>query len=684
MTVKKLPPFDLKVGYEWMEPETVMGGEFAEGQYWLDEAKGPIAASSLLTTTRSSDIVLPDSAGVFQTFGNDTLPRTDRGLYANGQLPILNRSSGDFRVSPPANTGWNRSGLSSYENKVSIFEGSIACQLQASGAGSEAFTTQGNILGLSGSYIFDVIIERGTNTLSSFGVGRHAPSFAWVGLVQYNWNTNSIMTAAGTPISTRVTDLGVGPNGGALRRLSLEVNITEGTAWGLYIYASGSGTNTNSAIAHYGALYPGNIHSDAIFLSPVGSSGTLFASDIRTIPGERPNDNPSEILSNPGGPFTTTAEWGIQDSNVTISIEDGKLRTDFVGASNYVRTSFPTVPGWEYIVEVEFELGSNSTAMGAEIRNQDSGGGEVIVSPTYTDSGFTSVSFTAMSETTNLNVRTQKTNPAISYIKSASVKLANGMPEPFPEWETKGFDSKFGISHNITVDLLNSASSRVISSIGLDEWNKASLYIDSDNRIKAALTKLGPELRSTASVLTVGSPGTVATFSTNSGSGTFNRVDTSNNSGVQIPATAGKTYLIDITGHTNLSIRSDSLIGSEVTPLSTGRNKYVLTLPSGSHFYLSAKADSQSGTFSLHSIREITMPLILQSDPITVIGEYEVEFDANPGAYALRVSNGIAGDTSTSNEPLPDGISIMRIGSDIDGTNPYNGWIKNVQVLEVE
>lgn len=86
MTIAQLPPFDLRVVYPWMQPDAIFTAHFAQGQYWLDDAKGPIAASSLLTTTRSSNIALPDSADVFQTLGNNVLPRTDRGLYANGQF----------------------------------------------------------------------------------------------------------------------------------------------------------------------------------------------------------------------------------------------------------------------------------------------------------------------------------------------------------------------------------------------------------------------------------------------------------------------------------------------------------------------------------------------------------------------------------------------------------------------
>lgn len=103
MTIAQLPPFDLRVVYPWMQPDAVFAASFPRGEYWLDAAGGPIAASSLLTTTRSSGINLPNAEGVFQTLGNDTLPRTDRGLYANGQIAALNANGNN----PQSGTGWN-------------------------------------------------------------------------------------------------------------------------------------------------------------------------------------------------------------------------------------------------------------------------------------------------------------------------------------------------------------------------------------------------------------------------------------------------------------------------------------------------------------------------------------------------------------------------------------------------
>lgn len=87
MSVVQLPPFDLRVTYPWMEPDTLFAAKYDdEGEYWLDAAGGPIAEGSIFSVTRPSGIILPDSDGIYQSLGNNVLPRTDRGLYANGQV----------------------------------------------------------------------------------------------------------------------------------------------------------------------------------------------------------------------------------------------------------------------------------------------------------------------------------------------------------------------------------------------------------------------------------------------------------------------------------------------------------------------------------------------------------------------------------------------------------------------
>lgn len=83
----KLPPQSrlMQSIPSWVAPEAVWASNFELGRYWRSGA-GLRPATSVLATTRSSGINLPNTAGEYQSLGNNVLPRTDRGLYANGQF----------------------------------------------------------------------------------------------------------------------------------------------------------------------------------------------------------------------------------------------------------------------------------------------------------------------------------------------------------------------------------------------------------------------------------------------------------------------------------------------------------------------------------------------------------------------------------------------------------------------
>lgn len=85
----------------WVDPGALLAMQFGPDRYWRKRG-GLLPATSVLTTTRSSGINLPNAAGVFQTHGNNVLPRTDRGLYANGQIAALNANGNN----PQSATGW--------------------------------------------------------------------------------------------------------------------------------------------------------------------------------------------------------------------------------------------------------------------------------------------------------------------------------------------------------------------------------------------------------------------------------------------------------------------------------------------------------------------------------------------------------------------------------------------------
>lgn len=68
----------------WWHPQAHLALDFRAGRYMRNE--GELAAESVLSVTRSSQIRLSGAAGVFETIDSNLLPRTSRGLYANGQF----------------------------------------------------------------------------------------------------------------------------------------------------------------------------------------------------------------------------------------------------------------------------------------------------------------------------------------------------------------------------------------------------------------------------------------------------------------------------------------------------------------------------------------------------------------------------------------------------------------------
>lgn len=72
----------------------------------------------------------------------------------------------------------------------------------------------------------------------------------------------------------------------------------------------------------------------------------------------------------------------------------------------------------------------------------------------------------------------------------------------------------------------------------------------------------------------------------------------------------------------------------------------------------------------------------LQTGAVASTGDKTIEWQAKPGDYGIDAT-GVAGDTDTSAETLPEGVTTLRVGSDFGVLNPFNGWIKELQILKV-
>lgn len=118
--------------------------------------------------------------------------------------------------------------------------------------------------------------------------------------------------------------------------------------------------------------------------------------------------------------------------------------------------------------------------------------------------------------------------------------------------------------------------------------------------------ELGPEMRGDATVQTLGSPGTLATYNPTTGEGSAFRLDGSNVSGVRLVVTDLRVYLVDITAGPSMHIRGSSLSGTILRTLPEGRSRQVVYVPAGEDLHFTMSGNNTGANFTLHSIRELT------------------------------------------------------------------------------
>lgn len=264
------------------------------------------------------------------------------------------------------------------------------------------------------------------------------------------------------------------------------------------------------------------------------------------------------------------------------------------------------------------------------------------------------------------------------------VRPSNAQPEPFPGWEAAGLDDGYMITTAVNIDRLNSSVARTIAAIGANAQSKMHVYLDTDNRIKAQLLKLGPELRGNGAIGLTGTA-TAATYNTVTGEAVASRgIDTSNQSFVQWSGlTTNGSYIVDVenTGATGMVVRNGTHSAS-VVPVAAGQRQTVLATAAAGRITLCAESNNTTANFTVHSVREVVTHYTLQSGVISTLGDYDIAAILTPGANSLAVS-GVSGDTNASAETLPAGATTLRVGSDFDALNPFNGWIKELQILKV-
>lgn len=260
----------------WWHREALLASDFLKGRFMRGGTE--VAAAELLATTRASSISLPDNRGVLQALGINALPQTTRGLFPNGQVTNLIRYSEDLTFS-----NWTKDAVTlsplhyRYLTKLVETEANTVHGLRTSASGSIA---EGEVRRVS----MDVKAA-GRNSISiggysSFSVG----SSLYVNLDDgsFTGGTNAKVTPLGDGIF-RIETSGVGTANG-----TASISIRFGDV-GNYSYEGDgeSGVLIGRVQMNVGDYFP-------FYVPTTSAAATTLASDIRTMPGERPSDSAAE------------------------------------------------------------------------------------------------------------------------------------------------------------------------------------------------------------------------------------------------------------------------------------------------------------------------------------------------------------------------------------------------------
>lgn len=242
----------------WVDPGALLAMQFGPDRYWR-KGGGLLPATSVLATTRSSSIVLPDSAGVFQALGNNMLPRTDRGLYVNGQATnkCLN-----FNANPVDSTGLTpTSGLT-------VTQPVDTAMIAA--AGLQNVCTSGRV--------YRVIADNTTNTLTINGT---------VGNTNPHTLSGWLYVVSGSVQVVLVGQASLGTINATAGLVPFSFTGTPNAT------SRNMGFRTTANAEYYfilNQLEEGSIASPPVVVA--GAAATLLASDIRGVQGVRPDTNP--------------------------------------------------------------------------------------------------------------------------------------------------------------------------------------------------------------------------------------------------------------------------------------------------------------------------------------------------------------------------------------------------------
>ena len=269
----------------WMASKGAAGAaallDFASQKYGFCNAAGVPRWGSIpadLTYTRASAAGRWPAAGPYEMVGSgvlryehDPVTRAPVGVRIESAASPLSVNTANIAAWPGA--------TASNITRPSIFAGGVAVEHVAPSSG---FRSQQYTLAASTSCRLDAILERGVGTDAppNFLMGIYRT--AWVSAAYYNWTTDTLSLGPGPTAQASsgyvVEQLGTGPSGGKMVRLSCVVQSGDGGSTGFFFYPTGSFGSVagQSAIVHYACCTPGVVYQSPMI---IGATAAARAAD---------------------------------------------------------------------------------------------------------------------------------------------------------------------------------------------------------------------------------------------------------------------------------------------------------------------------------------------------------------------------------------------------------------------
>lgn len=277
----------------WWHGDARFACDFRAGRHMRGGAE--VAEGAALAITRSSGILLPDGAGALQSLGNNALPRTDRGLYANGQIANLCLHSDTF-----SDSWWEKTNLS-----VGAKSDGFTLLTAQAGTGITPVLrrSSGSIVASSGLRVAGLVVRPANWTRFQFGFSSGLNASAESGaLAIFELSGEGSVVAALSGAAVRKLPSGdylirvwtsAAAGSSTTQRFSFAmVNPSVEVPGGTGIVWNPAGSET--ALVRDAFAGNGMSFAPEAAVRTAGATATLLASDICAVPGLRPSNGQPE------------------------------------------------------------------------------------------------------------------------------------------------------------------------------------------------------------------------------------------------------------------------------------------------------------------------------------------------------------------------------------------------------